>query len=72
MLEPLARPMARGAFGTPSRTAMPAYERVWPGGQRAQIDFLYGPGEPCDRVKFPDGLGGLARKIKQAGLRPAT
>ena len=48
------------------------YERVYPSGQRAQIDLLYGGGEAYDRTKFPNGPRELVRKIKEAGLRPAT
>lgn len=48
------------------------YERVYPQGQRAQIDLLYGRGDPYDTAKFPSGPRELARQIKRAGLRPAT
>ncbi len=48
------------------------YERVYPGGQRAQIDLLYGRGGSYDRAKFRGGPGELVKQIKCAGLRPAT
>lgn len=47
------------------------YERVYPGGQRASIDMLYGTKRASDPRKFPHGMKWLARQIKAAGLRPA-
>ena len=49
------------------------YERVYPEtGQRSQIDFLYRTDTPYDRAKFRSGPRELVRRIKEAGLRPAT
>ncbi|MFB3891017.1 MAG: hypothetical protein ACE15C_03230 [Phycisphaerae bacterium] len=48
------------------------YERVYASGQRAQIDLLYKTDRPYDAGKFPGGPAELVRKIKAAGLRPAT
>ena len=48
------------------------YERAYPGGQRAQVDLLYGGGDAYDREKFPGGPRELVRRIRAAGLRPAT
>ena len=47
------------------------YERVYPSGQRAQVDLLYG-GDAYDRDKFPGGPRELVRRIRAAGFRPAT
>ncbi|HYE08176.1 MAG TPA: hypothetical protein VEL07_21870 [Planctomycetota bacterium] len=48
------------------------YQRWHPTGQRAQIDFLYGAAAGYDEKKFPSGPSALVRRIKAAGLRPAT
>jgi hypothetical protein len=48
------------------------YERVYPSGQRAQIDLCYGGGDAYDMAKFPSGPRELVRQIRSAGLRPAT
>lgn len=47
------------------------YERVYPSGQRAQIDLLYGKDVPYNKKTFPNGLEYIVKKIKDAGLRPA-
>ena len=48
------------------------YERVYPDGRRAMIDFLYKTDAAYDAEKFPGGPVKLVREIKAAGLRPAT